>query len=79
MSKQQLLKAIREKCMDCCVYQTKEVRLCTVKKCQLWVFRFGKDPTRKKRPITPAMLAALAAGRKKRLAVIPKSSPAKSP
>jgi hypothetical protein len=38
------MKAIRAKCLDCCCYQPKEVRLCTVKTCPLWPFRMGKRP-----------------------------------
>lgn len=35
------LKAIREKCLDCCCGQPKEVKLCPVTKCPLYEFRFG--------------------------------------
>lgn len=35
-------KAIREKCIDCCGGQTKEVRLCTCTTCPLYPFRMGK-------------------------------------
>lgn len=38
------LKAIRARCLDCCGYQIKEVRLCPCKDCSLWPFRFGKNP-----------------------------------
>lgn len=38
------LKAIRAKCLDCCAYQTKEVRSCSCKDCPLWPFRFGSNP-----------------------------------
>jgi len=41
------LKAIRAKCMDCSAWQPKEVRLCTVEKCALFIYRFGKNPNRK--------------------------------
>ena len=34
-------KAIREKCLECCVWQTKEVRLCPSKDCALWHYRMG--------------------------------------
>ena len=43
-TKAQILRAIREKCLDCSVYQPTEVRLCTVYKCALYPLRFGKDP-----------------------------------
>jgi len=43
------LVAIRAKCLDCCVGQAKEVRLCTVIDCPLYSFRFGENPfTRRK-------------------------------
>lgn len=38
------LKAIREKCIDCCCGQLKEVRLCPVVNCPLHGFRFGHKP-----------------------------------
>lgn len=42
--KKPLLKVIREKCLDCCVYQPSEVRLCACKKCPLWPYRMGINP-----------------------------------
>lgn len=38
------MKAIRAKCLDCCCGSAKEVRLCTVVKCPLYVYRFGHRP-----------------------------------
>lgn len=50
------LKAIREKCLDCCCGQEKEVELCTCENCSLHIYRFGKDPNRKgagnKKPVS---------------------------
>ncbi len=46
------LKAIRAKCIDCCGFQTKEVRLCTAVNCPIHPFRFGKNPFRKTREMT---------------------------
>lgn len=43
-SKKPLLKVIREKCMDCCVGQPSEVRLCHLTECPLWPYRMGKNP-----------------------------------
>ena len=43
-TKAAILKDIRVKCLDCCVYQPGEVRKCTVYTCGLWPYRFGKDP-----------------------------------
>lgn len=46
------IKAIRAKCMDCCIGQEAEVRKCTATSCALWPFRFGKNifSTRKGNP-----------------------------
>ena len=38
------LKAIRLKCLDCCCDQANEVKICEIKNCPLWPFRFGKNP-----------------------------------
>lgn len=38
------MKAIRQKCMQCCCEQPKEVRLCTVERCALWPYRMGHRP-----------------------------------
>lgn len=46
--KKYLLKAIREKCLDCCVGQHSEVRNCQIKECSLWHFRMGKNPFHKR-------------------------------
>lgn len=42
--KKPLLRAIREKCLDCCCGVQSEVRLCTVVKCPLYPYRMGKNP-----------------------------------
>ena len=39
-----VLKAIRNKCLDCCVWQVAEVRKCHLQDCDLWPYRFGRDP-----------------------------------
>ena len=38
------IKAIRQKCLDCCCGQRTEVQLCPATDCPLWIFRFGKNP-----------------------------------
>ena len=38
------IKAIREKCLECCCWQPGEVKLCTSVNCALYPFRFGKNP-----------------------------------
>jgi hypothetical protein len=43
-SKALILKAIRCKCIDCCVGQVSEVRKCSLRRCDLWPYRFGTDP-----------------------------------
>lgn len=40
------LKAIRAKCLDCCIGQANEVRLCPSKDCALWPYRLGHNPAR---------------------------------
>ena len=49
-TKAALLKTIRQKCLDCVCFQTKEVELCPSEHCALWPFRMGKDPF--KTPLT---------------------------
>ena len=44
MNKISPLKAIRLKCLDCCLNQSNEVRDCTATNCPLHPFRFGKNP-----------------------------------
>jgi len=48
------LNAIRRKCLDCSCGSSKEVELCTVTRCDLHPFRFGKRPTE---PVTRAKAA----------------------
>ena len=43
-TKAAILHAIRNKCLDCSCYQPVEVRECPVTTCDLWPFRFGRDP-----------------------------------
>lgn len=43
-TKSELLKAIRERCLDCSCYQPGEVAHCPAKNCSLWPFRVGRDP-----------------------------------
>ena len=38
------LRAIRQKCIDCCGGSFKEVRLCTSHTCPLYALRLGKNP-----------------------------------
>ena len=41
------LKCIRLKCLDCSCNSPKEVKLCPVTDCSLYIYRFGHDPSRK--------------------------------
>ncbi|MBU0634464.1 MAG: hypothetical protein KKA52_05305 [Candidatus Omnitrophica bacterium] len=40
------LKAVRAKCLDCSGFQPKEVKLCTIEVCPLYLYRLGKNPKR---------------------------------
>lgn len=42
------LKAIREKCIDCCCGQVNEVKLCPATSCPLHEFRLGHNPYNKR-------------------------------
>lgn len=53
------MKAIREKCLDCCCGSATEVNLCTITDCALYPFRMGKNPYRKNRERSPEELEAL--------------------
>lgn len=55
------VKAIRAKCLDCCVQQINEVRDCPAQDCPLWPFRLGKNPYRHKvaRSYTPEQIEEL--------------------
>lgn len=46
------MKAIRAKCLDCCLGSAYEVRLCTAKDCPLWEFRSGHNPYDKRRGVS---------------------------
>ena len=55
-----VLRAIRMKCLDCCVGMESEVRKCVSTDCPLWPFRMGKNPWREKREMTDEQRAAVA-------------------
>lgn len=38
------LRAIRNKCLDCCAGAAAEVRKCVIADCALWAFRMGRNP-----------------------------------
>jgi len=46
------LKAIRERCLDCCCGNASEVRKCTAIDCPSWPFRMGTNPFRQKRSLS---------------------------
>lgn len=54
------VKAIREKCLDCCCGSTAEVKSCTAANCALFPFRLGKNPYRQRREMTEEQKHALA-------------------
>ena len=43
-TKAEILKAIRNKCLECSCGQPGEVRICHLTTCDLWPLRFGRDP-----------------------------------
>ena len=43
-TKTELLRTIKNHCTECCGGNVLEVKLCTVERCPLYSFRFGKDP-----------------------------------
>jgi hypothetical protein len=74
------LQAIRAHCLDCCVYQEKEVALCTAVNCPSWPFRMGTDPWRKpvseaRREAARRTMTRLNARRRKRDGAEPVASP----
>ena len=48
MTKSELLKLVKAKCLDCCCDQPKEVALCPIERCPLYSVRLGKDPNKRK-------------------------------
>lgn len=54
------IKAIRAYCLECCLDQSNEVKLCPAEGCPLYPFRMGKNPFRKKRVMTEEQKAAAA-------------------
>jgi len=40
------IKAIRQKCLDCCADSSLEVKLCEMTNCSLHRFRLGRNPNR---------------------------------
>ena len=46
------LKAIKAYCYECSGGQREEVKHCAVKNCELYAFRSGKNPYRKKRELS---------------------------
>ena len=46
------VKAIRAYCIGCCNGSATEVAACSVTKCELYAFRFGKNPYRTKKVYT---------------------------
>ena len=44
--KRRPMAAIRQHCLECCGGSSKEVERCTAPGCNLYPYRFGKDPNR---------------------------------
>lgn len=60
MNLQNPLLAIKAYCLGCMCGQRNEVKLCPVEKCELYPFRFGKNPYRKKTDLSEDRKAELA-------------------
>ena len=43
------LQAIKSFCFECVCWESKEVEICSDKKCALYPFRLGTDPSKKPR------------------------------
>lgn len=41
--KDKLLQAIKNKCLDCCCFDKKQVEDCPIEECPLWGFREEKE------------------------------------
>lgn len=52
------VKAIRAYCLNCCLENANEVAKCPAERCELYPFRFGKNPYREKRELTPGQIEA---------------------
>jgi hypothetical protein len=50
VTKGEVLRRIRAKCLSCGCGSHKEVELCPVEACPLWPLRFGKDPSPARKP-----------------------------
>lgn len=57
-TKTEILKAIRQNCIDCSGGSVAEVRDCVIPKCPMYPFRMGTDPT----PARSGNIKNLAAG-----------------
>ena len=54
-----LLKVIRKHCLDCCCGSKSAVAACSCESCNLWLYRFGKNPFAKPRQYTEEQKAAM--------------------
>jgi len=65
------LRAIREKCLDCCCGSVHEVRLCHIEDCSLHIFRFGSNPYNRRGKASAEQLKGLAQRRNRNGGVSP--------
>lgn len=54
------VKAIRAYCIGCCNGSFNEVKLCEISDCELYPFRFGKNPYIKRKELTEEQKVVLA-------------------
>jgi len=54
------IRAIREKCLNCCNWSSAEVERCEAQDCPLYPFRLGADPGRRKKKVSETQRQAAA-------------------
>ncbi len=50
MTKAEILKRVRAKCLDCCCGSSNEVKRCHIESCPLHPIRFGVNPDKRELP-----------------------------
>ncbi len=46
-----ILKAVRERCLDCSAYSPYEVKMCVMPQCSLYPYRFGTLNSKEENPL----------------------------
>lgn len=64
-----MLKLVRASCFSCS-NSSESIRLCPMRKCEWWPYRFGKNPFKKRKKASAAQTASLSKGRMKNQEII---------